>query len=340
MQTNTTSKTTLSLRLKLMIPIMVLITIIFILSYYGIQHYLKTTINGIMKEEINSVINVTTACLDEDKLQALTESNVQYDESAGWPTGMTDARYWELQSCLNEIDTYNPRAELFTYYVIDKNTLAYGLDQYATVQPESSYPFRSSFTAEADTDFDKLLLGLKDLYYYDELKYFEEDNVYYFGASAPLKNSKNEVIGGLTVYLDANLMTESLNNLSNILYIIFAVIYLVVAGLILLITRSATSQLSALKTASTRVAEGDYTPISLKPQTIGDEVSALTSLFNIMLEKVRGREETLNNQLQELEIIIDVKKRDEDVKAIKDSEFFQDLKSRAAELRRQKQNRE
>jgi methyl-accepting chemotaxis protein len=319
---------------------MILITLIFFLSYNGIQRYIKKIINGVMQEEVNSVVAITESCLDEDALQVLTDSDVRYDEALGWPDGMKDQRYWDQQQCLEDVDFYNPRAEVFTYYQVDSNTLAYGLDQWATLDPEKSYPFRETFKREDDEDFDKLMLGLQDTYYYDDLKYFEEDDVYYFGASAPLKNSAGKVIGGLTVYLDANVMIESLKDLSNSLYISFFVIYILVAALILAITRRATAQLSALKNASSRVAEGDYTPIMLKDPLIGDEVSTLAERFNLMLDKVRGTVEDLQNQVVELNFQIDKEKKNKEVKEIVETEFFQDLKSRAAAIRKERQEKE
>jgi methyl-accepting chemotaxis protein len=328
------SKITLSLSIKLLIPLTVLTTIIFILGYFGLQQYLKKTIYGILEEETSSIIDYTQACLDEDVLKSLIQDGVEYDETANWPQGMTDERYWDQQGCLEAVDEFNPRTEMFTYYVIDDNTLAFGLDQWATIDPENSFPFGEVIDKEGNDDYDKLLLGLEGIYHYDELKYDQENNGYYYATIIPLQTSSREVIGGLVVYLDANWVTEGLQNLSNILLLIFAIIYILVVLLVLLITRNTTSKLVELKAAASRVADGDYAPITLKSQPIDDEVSTLAMLFNIMLDKVRGREEVLKQQVVELKIQIDAEKRKKAVKEIVESEFFQDLQSRATQMRK------
>jgi methyl-accepting chemotaxis protein len=332
------AKPYLSLRYKLLIPLMVLGLLMFILGYYGAQEYLRNTIYRIMNEEIDSITSFVTNCIDEDQLQALTTEGVQYDVSTGWPAGMKDTRYWEQQKCLDKVYDYNDRAQLFTYYAVNDTTLAYGLDQWATLEPEQSY-ILGDVVAD-DGDIENMWLGLKETKYYEELQYDETDDVYYHTVTTPLKNSKGEVIGGLSVYLDAGWAVDSLQTLSNYLLAIFAVIFVVVTALVLGITRNVTSELVGLQALSRRVAEGDYTPITLRPHTVTDEVSALGALFNTMLEKVRQREESLQVQVEELQVQIDNEKRKKDVEAIVGSEFFQDLKQRAAEVRKQRSQKE
>ena len=117
-------------------------------------------------------------------------------------------------------------------------------------------------------------------------------------------------------------------------------IFVVVTALVLAITKRAMSELGTLQAASRRVAEGDYTPIAIKPQKVDDELSTLAELFNTMLDKVEEREEILENQVEELKLKIDEEKRTKEVKEIVDSQFFKDLKERAAEVRRQRQQKE
>lgn len=328
----------LSLRSKLLIPLMSLGVLMFIMGYFGAQNYLRDTIYKIMKNETDSIREYVEGCLDEDQLQALTTGDVEYDEAAGWPNGMTDERYWEQAECLASVDEFNYGTEIFTYYQKADSTLAFGVDQYAVVLPEDSYALGEDVLQ--DDDYDYLLRGLENVTYYEDLEYFEEEDIYYFAVTSPLRNSQGVVIGGLTIYLDANLAVESLQTLSEYLILIFVVAFIVVSLLVFGITRSVTSELVVLQTTSKRVAEGDYSPISMKPHKVDDEVSTLAGLFNTMLDKVRERETKLQNQVEELQIQIDMEKRSKDVKDIVDSEFFQDLKQRAAEVRKQRQQKE
>lgn len=340
MSTDARTKPYLSLRYKLLIPLMSIGVLMFILGYFGAREYLRNTIYKLMNQEIDAVTEFVVNCLDEDELEALTREWNGYDETLGWPNGITDPRYWEQQACLEEVDAYNPRTEIYTYYQVDANTLADGLDQWASLQPEDSFIFGEAIPVEDGDDTEYLWRGLQQVTYYEELEYDEEADVYYHAAISPLFNSSGQVIGGLAVYLDAGVVVESLQELSNYLLLIFFAIFIVVTVLVLYITRKTTSELAALKDASLRVADGDYTPISLKPHTIDDEVSTLAGLFNTMLDKVREREETLQTEVEQLKVQIDMEKRQNDVKEIVESEFFQDLKQRASEVRKQRSKKE
>jgi len=339
MSANEGTKRYLSLRYKLLIPLMGLGLLMFVIGYFGAREYLRSTIYKIMDEEVDSIREFVTACMDVDELRALT-IEVKGDFSENWPDSMTDNRYWDQQECLVKVSDYNPRAELYTYYAVDENTLANGLDQWATLYPEESFVFGETFTANDDDDFDYLVRGLQETTQYPELKFDDESQIYYYAVVTPLRNSKNEVVGGLAIYLDAGNVVESLQILSKYLIAIFSVLFIVIAALVLGITRNVTSELVALQSTSKRVAEGDYTPITLRSHRFNDEVSTLGGLFNTMLDKVREREKTLQIQVEELKIQIDNKKRSEDVQQIVDSEFFQDLKQKAAEVRKQREQKE
>lgn len=340
MSANKGTKRYLSLRYKLLFPLMILGIIMFVAGYFGAREYLRSTIYRIMGEEIDSIRTYVENCLDENELQALTSENIAYDESAGWPDGMNDPRYWRQQQCLDLVYDFTDRAEIFTYYRVDENTLAYGLDQWATLVPEESYILGEEILNDEDDDYEGLVQGLSQIHYYDELEYDEIDDIYYFAVTSPLTNSNGVVIGGLSIYLDASWTVESLQELSNYLLAIFSAIFVAVTMLVLGITRNVTSELVALQAKSKRVAEGDYAPIELRRHRFDDEVSTLGELFNTMLDKVRQREEKLQTQVEELRIQIDMEKRGKDVQQIVESEFFQDLKQRAAAVRKQRQQKE
>ncbi|MCB9135680.1 MAG: HAMP domain-containing protein [Anaerolineales bacterium] len=65
-----------------------------------------------------------------------------------------------------------------------------------------------------------------------------------------------------------------------------------------------------------------------------DEVGQLARVFRGMAQEVRTRERQLKQQIRELTIQIDQTKKETQVKEIVDSDFFQDLQTRAEKLRR------
>ena len=92
------------------------------------------------------------------------------------------------------------------------------------------------------------------------------------------------------------------------------------------------------------IAEGDYnfvmnriqsTQSAIGEKTQSDQARAnelLTAFFK-MVEGVREREEALQQQVRQLTIQIDQSKRKEEFESVTKSEFFLDLKTKAAQLR-------
>ena len=64
-----------------------------------------------------------------------------------------------------------------------------------------------------------------------------------------------------------------------------------------------------------------------------DEVGQLREHFNVMVGEVYQREETLKRRVQELEIAIDVERRQEQVEEIVATDFFRDLRQKAQVMR-------
>ena len=67
---------------------------------------------------------------------------------------------------------------------------------------------------------------------------------------------------------------------------------------------------------------------------IKDEVSTLTAVFNPMISKVKVRENELKQQVANLRITIEPDKMKNEVEKITDSDFFQDIQTRAGAYRR------
>jgi CRP/FNR family transcriptional regulator, cyclic AMP receptor protein len=111
--------------------------------------------------------------------------------------------------------------------------------------------------------------------------------------------------------------------------------------------RFATTYIEKAIDLSHRIAEGDYSFAIDQIQNIqstfvdvhkADETRAseLLSAFFHMVEGVRSREENLKQQVYELTVKIDEKKRQEEVKSLTQSPFFSNLKSAAQKLRQQR----
>ena len=76
----------------------------------------------------------------------------------------------------------------------------------------------------------------------------------------------------------------------------------------------------------------------LLERKVKDEVSELARVFKQMAEAVQLRERRLREEVQELKIQIDIKKKDEDVNKIVESDDFKALKEKAKAMRAQRQD--
>jgi hypothetical protein len=90
-----------------------------------------------------------------------------------------------------------------------------------------------------------------------------------------------------------------------------------------------------LTTVAENVAEGNYDQDmdQIYTGSMRDEVSTLAHVFEMMINKVRAREEKLKMQVQKLRIEIDQVKKAKQVEQITGSDYFQDLKQKARKLR-------
>ncbi|MCI0393666.1 MAG: cyclic nucleotide-binding domain-containing protein [Chloroflexi bacterium] len=115
--------------------------------------------------------------------------------------------------------------------------------------------------------------------------------------------------------------------------------------------RYATTYIEKAIEWSHRIAEGDYgfaiDQIQTERSTIVDTRQAnearareLLSAFFEMVEGVKAREENLMQQLQQLSIEIDDKKRQQEFENLTESTFFTNLKSAAIKLRQQREAEE
>jgi CRP/FNR family transcriptional regulator len=86
-----------------------------------------------------------------------------------------------------------------------------------------------------------------------------------------------------------------------------------------------------------RVAEGKYDrQFSASADYQDNSIAALAAEFSQMAAQVRQREEQLRQELTQLRIEIDQSKKEREVSEIVESDFFQDLASRAKQLRKNK----
>ncbi|MDR9404450.1 MAG: cache domain-containing protein [Halothece sp. Uz-M2-17] len=105
--------------------------------------------------------------------------------------------------------------------------------------------------------------------------------------------------------------------------------------LVYLLARQIAKPILTITTAATEVESATFELSGLKPvESRLDELGHLARVFNKMAEQVYQREQKLKQEVSELRIEINQKKKAKQVKEIVETDFFQDLENKAKSLRK------
>jgi HAMP domain-containing protein len=152
---------------------------------------------------------------------------------------------------------------------------------------------------------------------------------------APIYNSAGEPVGAVGVDMCAADVIQLQQSIRATILPAFGLTFLVLAAVVFGIAHSVTRPIIRLTSAAEGVGGGDYEQdfSGLYTNLLRDEVATLAQVFEMMVGKVREREQRLRQRVEELQIILDEGKRKKRVKEITESEFFRDLQSRARKMR-------
>jgi signal transduction histidine kinase len=150
----------------------------------------------------------------------------------------------------------------------------------------------------------------------------------------PIKDSNGNIVAALGVDYEANDIVELQNTIKFAAIPAFAITFVVLLIAVILISNRISAPIVLLSNVARRIGEGHYDSAPDPKGATRDEVSTLTEIFNLMVDKVRAREEKLKKQVADLQIIIDRSKQSEQIKAITETEFFNELQEKANEMRK------
>lgn len=152
---------------------------------------------------------------------------------------------------------------------------------------------------------------------------------------APIYNSAGEKVGAVGVDMCAEDVAALQNNILNTLVPAFGGGFAIMALAVYYVSYRLTRPIKSLTSVADSIGQGDYDQdvSKLHAGLVIDEVATLAQVFEIMMGKVRTREEKLKQQVAELQIMVDESKKARQVEEIVDTDFFRDLQSKANEMR-------
>jgi HAMP domain-containing protein len=152
---------------------------------------------------------------------------------------------------------------------------------------------------------------------------------------APIYNSAGERVGAVGVDMCAQDVAALQNSILNTLVPAFAGGLLIMAVAVYYVSFRLTRPIKRLTGVADSIGQGNYDQdvSKLHGGFFADEVATLAEVFEIMMGRVRTREEKLKQQVAELQIMVDEGKKASQVAEIVDTDFFRELQHKASEMR-------
>ncbi len=296
-----------------------------------------------LHEDMDALLSGVSAQIDGDQFAALvadqhliaqTRAEEETPNAGIYPD---DQRYWEHVTLLNTIGRADSRRLLYTYVAGDEpNTVTWIGSSGAAKSERSGVRFRQ-VTEFSPADAAVILGGLEERTFY--LQIYEDQFGKWVSGYTPIYDTSGQPVGGLGIDFRAEYVEEVQQSLKKGIVedvlrhvqegillatgITAITVILMVFGIAGVLTRP----IVLLTRAATRIGEGDYDQdlSRLTAGRVSDEIGTLAHVFEVMINKVRQREEHLKKQLGELQIVIDEGKKQEQVEELVDSDFFRDL---------------
>jgi len=360
-QTNTTpvktNKRFVSLQTKLIAGFTLIFTVIFASTYYWFYDFAQKEAMDQIKQGLYDTIKGATETgilAKNDSIQVINGDELEglIKEGKVNAQGLTDdPRYLAQAKILCEIRRVEPRASLYTYIKGDKPGEILFITSWGGCLPNPDWSqfakFRESYTQNTGPNLE----GLKQIVFQSKTGWCTKQDpncvpeIYgdnfgsWVSAFAPIRNSKGETIAALGIDFTSTYVNEVRAQILRSIYLAFSITYIILFALVYLVAQFLTRPMVGLTRAAGQIGEGNY-EVGLKylgqlnlSERYPDEIGTMEGVFRGMIDKVYKREQNLRQQVQELKIEIDQSRRQKQVGEIVESEFFQELRVKAQNMR-------
>jgi len=344
----------LGMRWKLLIAFGLVFTAFFVVLAIWIVQFSTNAANSRLKDTLRSISEGGSRALDVDAFVALQAASLPvtpgevYPENAGTIAGSTltkdsaypaAAAYWAHVNELANIRRTNPEASPYTYFMDSTGVVralgSWGALGYPTMgvdQPDG-FKFQQDVTEVIDAKtLEYFKGGLNETTFQPA---YTDALSRWISVYTPIKDAAGKVVGAIGVDYDMAYVSKVRSDVQKSLYPVFIVAYVLLLGLVFLLSGQFAKRISRLNSVTRKVAEGDYAvDISSSAAAVfPDEMTELANSFLVMTKKVGERERTLTQTVQVLRVEIDEAKRRDAVSEIVDSDFFNDLTKKAGAMR-------
>jgi HAMP domain-containing protein len=323
----------ISLRVKLLITFTVLFAVIFAAVFLWFYDFAAARAIDRLAADLQVLVDGAASGVDGDALQAL------YQEAEPNEEGFSDdPRYWEQVEWLASIRRIDPRSNAVTMIRGDEpNEYLVVTNAAALVDPVDSAGFLDPLYVDIP-EFSELFDGTRETWSY--LEPYSDNWGTWISGYRVIRNSNGDPVGVLGTDFRADYYFQVRQQVQDAAVPAFVITYVVVFVTVYGFSVFLTRPISRLRTMAMQIGEGNYN-IDLSAMTkafLQDEINKFAQVFEIMVGKVRVREETLKKKVEELRIEIDTVKQQAHVSEIVDTDFFRDLQVKARQVRERKDN--
>lgn len=320
----------ISVRVKLLVGFTLLFGVVFAAAFLWFYTYASGVAEERLRESLHNALVSTAARIDGDEFLAL------YEDAEPNADGYTDdPRYWEIAEWLHDVHEIDQRAWTYTYVEGDEPAeVNYVVSSGALEDPPWGVKFRDSEITTSGS----MQAGLVETSTFLDRSYEWEGTNWVSGYTPIYSPTTGDVVGGVGIDYNAGYVDAVRNDVRNKAIPAFILVYSILFVLVYLVSSYFTRPIVRLTKVAERIGEGDYNQdvSNMTTSALPDEITTLARVFNSMTAKVEKREEQLKTRVAELEITLDLSKRDEQVSEIIDSDFFQELQVKAKEMRDRK----
>ncbi|MBN2385725.1 MAG: HAMP domain-containing protein [Anaerolineales bacterium] len=313
----------LSIRLQLLLVFMVLFTIAFAGVFLWFHRFATELAMDYLRQSLMTAAETAASLIDADELIQVYETGVE-----------EDAQYNHIAEQLRTVRDGNALiASVYTMVrASDPNELIFVVEGHEVASERAH--LGDSYDAST---YPEMLQGFDGPA--ADTNYEEDEYGNWLSGYAPIRDATGTSVAIVGVDMTAEDVIDVQNGVRNASILAFAMAYGAVFLGAYFLSGTITRSLSLI-TRAAQVLEDDepFDPAQLEQVASGsDEIGQLARVFSRMAIQIQARENQLKQQVTALHIEIDEIKRQAQVAQITENTDFEDLRSRARELRRRRE---
>lgn len=334
----------LSLRVKIWIGFILIFTPVFVASYYWFYEYTTARVFQTITDDLEETLDGSIKGMDKDGFVRLFEeestdnaicppqkpdANTPSEENGYYPED--NPLYIAHENWLLAVQQIEPQTRIYTYIkgIEPGEVIAIGSTGYFR-EPRGGFRFCQRYTSTSSNIFNGLTKQV------NAWEPYTDSFGTWITSYKPIVDDGGNVIGAIGIDISAAYLDEVRNNILLSGAIAFIASYILIFFLVYWLSGLFTRPIVGLAGVAKEIGEGNYShewsENDIK-RNFRDEIDTLTSIFQVMVDKVSQREKILRARVQQLEIMVDRSKLDKQVQEIVESDFFQDLQSKVKGMR-------